>query len=468
MRERGEGKVASTKHGWSEEKGQDLSRSVGAVLLVEWGGPRSPLALQYLHEVVIPDLVQCFGNNRDLLQNQTFLEIVAWKLKTQFAYPQATASGAAADLLKAASGSSELQQVTDPKEPWRRIFRLWVSGESLPNIAERLCYPLEYLDLLLLRLKKVRRFVSGRGISLLDCLQNEELREFGWEQLSFLYQFNAATSGEPLYQERLMLEQVIFDLGLPLEVSDLVSLLEVVHANEGRLEKGTLAGALRESYAQDQAFALRERPTLLPGILQGLIALHWLQENKTGKLTLSEKSAKTIAGFLLPKLSSQLADFLALDDPAGAGQFLLQQNPEVLTKLMDWVVREVKPSQAVNLLTGIFKRVNRRVDLYVLEVLGRLETAFPFACSCLEERDSLIRSKACQALGRLGIAAGIEPLLGMLCDPVDGVREEAASALGLLGADQAVGELERLAQDYAESLGVRESAAQALRRIKER
>ncbi len=468
MEERGEGKVVGSKHGWSEEKAQDLSRSLGTVLLVEWGGPRSPLALQYLHEVVIPDLVQCFRNNGDLLQNPTFLEVVAWKLRTQFAYPLATASGTAADLLKAASGANELLQVTDPKEPWRRIFRLWVSGESLPNIAERLGYPLDYLDLLLLRLKKVRRFVAGRGISLLDCLQNEELREFGWEQLSFLYQFNASSSGEPLYQERLILEQVIYDLGIPLEVSDLISLLEVVHANEGRLEKVTLAVALREAYGQGQAFSLRERPTLLPGILRGLITLHWLQENKAGKMTLSERSARTIAGFLLPKLSAQLADFLALDDIAGARQFLLHQNPEVLIKILDWVAREAKPAQAVDLMTGIFKQVNRRVDLYLLEVLGRLEQAFSFACDCLEERDSLLRSKACQALGQLGNAAGIKPLLGMLRDPVSGVREDAAAALGRLGAEAAAQELERLAQDYAEVLGVRESAAEALRRIKER
>lgn len=175
---------------WTEEKALSLSRSLGTVFLEEWGGPRSPLALQYLHEVVIPDLVACFHANADLLANPTFWEIVEWKLKTQFAYPPAAASGLAADLLKAALRGSDIGQVTDSKEPWRRIFRLWVSGESLPNISERTGYPLGYLDVLLFRFKKLREFVAGRHLDLPDCLQHAELREYGRELLSFLYHYS--------------------------------------------------------------------------------------------------------------------------------------------------------------------------------------------------------------------------------------------------------------------------------------
>ncbi len=460
--------LGSNQYGLTEEKIELLSRSIGTVFLEEWGGPRSPLALQFLHETIIPDLVHCFRHNADILTNGTFLEIIGWKLKTQFAYPSAVASGLAGDLLKAVRGIIDIPQITDPKEPWKRIFRLWVSGESLPNISERTGYPLDYLDLLLIRFKKLQKFVAGRGASVLECVQNEELREFGWEQLSFLYQFYSEVSSEPLYKERLALEQVIYDLGLPLEVSDLVALLEIIHANEGKLDRVSLLNVLRDTarkQGSDLYLADQGRLSLLPGVLKGLLAIHWLQENKTGKLTLSEKSAKTISGFLVPKLSIQVLECLAGQDKNQAREILLRQNPEVLVKFIDWAVREVNPGQAAELLTGIYKQINRMLDLHLIHAMGKIGKAYDFLIGRLEDRDSLIRAKACEAIGNLGNKEGTFLLLRMLQDPVAGVRERAVIALGQLEAVAAVKNLEELAQDYGESLSVRESAAEALRQI---
>jgi len=443
---------------WTKNDLTSLKESLAAVLLEEWGGPRSPLALKYINETIIPDLVSCFSNNADLLTNPTFAEIIQWKLKNQFANPSAVVVDLAKDLLKPAQKIINRPQITDPKEPWRRIFRLWIGDESLPNIAERTGYPLDYLDLLVLRLKKLKAYTANTRISLLECQQHTELREFGFEQLSFLYQFQTAVAGEPLYKERLILEQVIWDLGMPFQVQDLVTLLEMIHTHEGDLDEDSLI----------EAFGGDQRGNLYSCVIDGLISLHYILKNKAGKLTLSEKSAQTIAGYLLPKLGEQLKRAISIHDFESAKGILLGQNEAVLIRLIDWTLRELNQEQAYKILSGIYKLVSRRVDLYLLKVFADMPMAFDQLMKCFADNDSLIRARACEALGHIGNKAAVFSLVQLLRDPVVGVKEMAAQALGNMGAVPAVKELLRVAEDYGESITVRERARVAVRKIESR
>ena len=444
---------------WTKNDLTTLKDNLASVLLDEWGGPRSPLALQYIHETIIPDLVYCFSNNADLLTNSTFAEVIQWKLKNQFANPSAVVADLANDLLRPAQTIINRPQITDPKEPWRRIFRLWICDESLPNIAERTGYPLDYLDLLVLRLKKLRIFISTSRVSLLECLQNTELREYGIEQLSFLYQFQTALAGEALYKERLKLEQVICDLGLPLQVSDLVTLLEIIHTHEGELDDDALISAMGEANYRGNLFSC---------VIDGLTSMHYILKNKVGKLTLSEKSAQTIAGFLLPRLGEQLRRALAIHDFKQAQETLLRQNQEVLIKLIDWTIRELNQEQAFKLLEGIFKKVSRRVDIYLIRAFANFPNAFDLLMQCLGDNDSLIRASSCEALGQIGNKAAAFSLIQLLRDPVVGVKEMAAQALGELGTSAAVKELVRVTEDYGEAVNVRDRARGSISKIESR
>lgn len=457
------------KWDWTKHDLASLTESLATVLLEEWGGPRSPLALKYINETVIPDLVYCFCNNADLLNNPTFAEIIQWKLKNQFANPSAVVVDLANDLLKPAQKIINRPQITDPKEPWRRIFRLWMSGESLTNIAERTGYPLDYLDLLVLRVKKLKAFTGYTRASLFECQQNPELREFGFEQLSFLYQFQTAVTGEPLYKERLILEQVIWDLRIPLKVPDLVTLLEIIHTYEGTIDEDSLnlvmcgtAGLWRSgngTSGEDQ------RVNLFSCAIDGLISLHYIQKNKAGKLTLSEKSARTMAGYLLPKLGEQLKMAISNHDFEGVKTMLLSQNQEVLIRLIDWTSREFNQEQAFEVLSSIYQKESRRVDIYLLKVFANFPTAFNLLMKGLVDNDSLIRASSCKALGRIGNSGANFSLIQLLKDPVVGVKEMAAQALGEMGDVSAIKELSRVTEDYGESINVRERARQAVRKI---
>lgn len=437
-----------------EDLRRQLKQGLGTVLLEEWGGPRSPLALQFLHETVIPDLLECLCANDDLWCNPTFREIMAWKLKTQFGYPAVTADPLASDLLLAAAKASLAAQVTDPKIPWQRIFRLWVSGEPLPNIAERTRYPLEYLDLLLFRFKRLSKFMGGREISLAGCLQ--EFPEFGLEQLSFLYQLHVFLATDSLYPEKMALENVIYELNLPIKMADLLSLLEVIHANEGQLDKDSLMKALRDE-GVDYAFL-----AVLPQVMDGLMRIHWLQKGRSGKLNLSEKSAHTISAFLLPKITEQVFDILVEGHLAEVGDLIATQNEEMVIALIDRLVNAYSTFDIVQVLGSLLNRLNRRVDIHIIKALGKVNGSYEILVRYSADKDSLIRGAVCQALGEQGAIEGIKILSGMLKDKVPEVRAQAALALGRMHVQEAVPELQRLAGDLSESVLVRESALQAL------
>lgn len=455
----------------SEEEIQHLGICLETVLLEEWGGPRSPLALEYFKNTIIPGLLHCFRNNLDLLTNPTFREIMGWKLQNEFAYPHMFAGDLARDLVQAAQKLIGRAQNNDPKEPWWRVFRLWVSGESLILIRERTGYPLDYLELLLIRWKKLNSFLSSHRVSLLECMESSELREFGLEQLGFLYQFQMSLSSEPLFKERLALEQVLIDFHLPFQVAELVTLLEIVHTHEGTISETELISALLKTVSPLNFSANLDGeagPTSLVRSIQRLIKGHFIQMNKAGKLTLCEKSAQALSGFLIPKLSEQLQKALRQEDLERARQILLGLNPEVLHRMIDWIALNLTEQQVLILFQDIYKKVNRKTDLYLIQTLSRFEGAAEFLILSLGEQDSLIRAKACEALGRIKYKEATFRLIQLLRDPVDGVREMAAFALGELGSTASLKELARVSDDLGEPIRVREQANEAMVKIEKR
>lgn len=456
-----------TSIGSAGEQAQ-VSRTLSSVLLEEWGGPRSPLALSYLQNIIIPSVVNCLAKNADLLLNPTFADIIAWKLKSQYAYPQAVVDSLTADILKAVLKISRLPQNCDPQEPWRRILRLHVAGKSLPDVEKETGYPLAYLNLLLIRLSKLRKYLDQTGASYRECLANPELQEYGAEQLSFLYQFHQALATEPLYKEKLILEQVSVELGVPWLASDLVELLTIVHAQEGSLDEEALISVLREKGWKENLLhpdtSFPSPVDSLSAIIEGLTALEFLRRSGSGELFLTERGATTIASFLVPELLEQLK-IAGQENHEQARQILLGLNPEVLLPVLKGITESFSPDVALPLLKALYKQVNRRIDLYLVTAWAKYEGALDLLITGLGDNDSLIRAKACEALGNPGNLEAVISLIQLLGDPVAKVREMAAQALGEIGSPEGFEALSRVSEDHYESPNVRGQAREALRKI---
>lgn len=453
---------------WSTDEQEQVSQTLSSVLLEEWGGPRSPLALSYLQNIIIPDVANCLAKNADLLLNPTFADIIAWKLKSQFAYPKAVVGSLTADILEAVPRISRLPQNGDPQEPWRRILRLHAAGKSLLDVEEKTGYPLEYLNLLLLRLHRLQTYLAQTGASLQECLADPELHEFGLEQLSFLYEFQRSLTTEPLFKERLFLEQLSKDLNGQLQPSDWVELLAVVLDQEGILGEKELVSQLRaagwEKQLQPPSGVESSANADLPAIIKGLVRLEFLRRSESGKLFLTEASAVIIAPFLVPGLLEQLRTSERLDSER-AEQILLGLHPEVLLQVLAGIEESFAPHDAFKLLRATYKRVNRKIDLYLLTVFANYEGAADLLISGLGDPDSLFRAGACQGLGKIGKTESVLSVSRLLRDPVAGVREMAAQALGEIGSPAGSEALSKVLEDYYESPNVREQAREALRKI---
>jgi HEAT repeat protein len=108
------------------------------------------------------------------------------------------------------------------------------------------------------------------------------------------------------------------------------------------------------------------------------------------------------------------------------------------------------------------------VKVEALGALGLLGDgrALPALVAALKEEDWRLREAGARALGMLGATAALSEIVQRLADPVPLVVESAATALSLLGAAPAVDPLiERLAATEQSDLRVADTLARALERL---
>ena len=82
------------------------------------------------------------------------------------------------------------------------------------------------------------------------------------------------------------------------------------------------------------------------------------------------------------------------------------------------------------------------------------------------ESDINVQESAAEALGLIGDKRAVEPLIEALKDEVSGVRNRAAVAIGNIKDARAVGPLIKALEDEDEVSNVRDSAAEALGKIR--
>jgi HEAT repeat protein len=124
--------------------------------------------------------------------------------------------------------------------------------------------------------------------------------------------------------------------------------------------------------------------------------------------------------------------------------------------LEDWV--ELVGEAAESRLLDLLKRQDETIKGKAIEGLGIL---WKFdELKRLSHTDARVRQGTAEALGKLGDARAVEPLIAQLTDDDSGVRQGAAAALGELGDARAVEPL--IAQLKDDDSGVRHGAVVAL------
>nr|WP_238480780.1 HEAT repeat domain-containing protein [Desulforadius tongensis] len=461
-----------------QQKKYRLQQELEKLFIEEWGGPRSELALVYLRQNVIPRLVSCIITNHHYLENNTFLDILANKLNTEFAYPPAFAEGLSADVVNTAIkvlGRHETPQ-NHPWHPWEVILRMLTIGKSINDIVEKTCFSESYIEVFRKKYLNFSKAAQGEGEWSDDFARLPELGGYGSQLIRFMEDFRRRFKVFKNYYARLQAEQVIFDLELPVDAGRLLRLLEGMYHLEGRFTRGEMIRLLTEKTGRavnqcSGMLADRDKGEVTE-LIDKLIENHWLVSSggSDTKLFLAPKGARLVVPVLAPRLAGEIMEILRSNKSSRiscAAELLMGKNPEVVVHVIKQLVQQQDPVVPV-LFKALFHKVSKPVLLEIIAGCGELggNTAAELLTGALQHRDSMVRVKACQSIGKLGDRSFYFHLIGALQDKVPLVRENAVKALGMLGMQPAVSHLEKVMNNPEESPSVRHGAREAISQLK--
>ncbi|WP_003540993.1 HEAT repeat domain-containing protein [Desulfotomaculum nigrificans] len=461
------------------ESAGNLAIELEKMFTEDWGGPKSALALAYLRDTVIPDLVHCLKTNWQYLDNPTFREILISKLNSQFAYPPTFAEGLTGDILlcaKAVLGKSPLSN-NHPWQPWEIILRMLTIGHRLPEIAQRTGYPEAYLEKFRKQYYKFQQVIEGLAdVSEEQLVNHKELAGLTVSQIRLLIDFQHRFKVFKNYYERLQAEQIIMDLGLELDPDGLIRLFEGLFSVERQVTIQRFADILKgaktpwltgESYfTKTCAYSLlahwprKQIITLLDRLMEANLLM-----DDTGPeqgLTLSEGAAKLIVPLVVPKLADEVQNILrskAKDRISRTLAVLQGRNSEITIQVIRELVRR-KDTSVVMCFKALQRRVPKKVFLQIIWACGQLggKDAVNLLSKTINDRDSLVRVRTCQAMGEMADQSFYFALISALSDPVALVRENAIRALGQLKMVSALKHMERIITNPAEDPQVQRAA----------
>ncbi|GAB6181036.1 hypothetical protein JCM14036_23550 [Desulfotomaculum defluvii] len=457
----------------------DLSSELHRLFTEDWGGPKSALALAYLRDIVIPDIIYCLKKNWHLLANPTFNEILSAKLNTQFAYPLVFATGLTKDILTCACrvlGVSPLAK-DHPWEPWEIIQRMFTIGYSIPDIIHKTGYPEAYLNIYQKRYQEFQNIVEIMGNpSEEQVLSYQEMEGVGIDLIRFMYDFQGRFKVNENYYERLYAEQIIVDAELNIDPEKLIDLFEGLFEVERLMGSGRYADLLKgsktawltgESYCtKTKGYGLlhdwsrKQIINLLDRLIdENLILVEPAQESV---LTLSEQAASLIVPRVVPGLADEVQNILrskARDKISRSTAVLQGKNPEVTINVIQELVSRGDIGVVI-CFKALQRRVPKKIFLQLIWACGQLggKDAVSLLSKTILDRDSLVRLKTCQAMGEIADPSFYFALINSINDTVAEVREQAVVALSKLKMPSALKHLERLINNPEETAQVKRAA----------
>lgn len=462
---------------WDEA--ESLALALEKTFTEEWGGPKSALALAYLRETVIPELIFCLITNWRFLDNSTFRYILAAKLNTQFAYPPTFAEGLAGDVLKDAKSVLGLSLLANnhPWQPWEIILRMFTIGYRLPEIVQKTGYPEAYLEVFkkkYLQLQEVTQVLGQTSEE--QLLAHRDLAGADIQILRFMQDFRNRFQVFQNYFERLQAEQIIMDLGLDLDPDSLIHLFEGLFEVEKQVTVGRLVDILKgakSAWLTGESFLTKTRGygllahwpkkqivMLLEHLLEANLIISDASHDQI--LSLSDQAARLIVPLVVPRLADEVQNTLhskARDKISRSTAVLQGKNPEIAVHVIKELVNR-GDTGVVMCFKALQRRVPKKVFLQIVWACGQLggKDAISLLSKAILDRDSLVRVRSCQAMGYMAEQSFYFALINALEDPVALVREQAARSLAKLKMPSALKHLEQLINKIEEEPQVQRAA----------
>ncbi|MEG6615552.1 HEAT repeat domain-containing protein [Peptococcaceae bacterium 1198_IL3148] len=440
---------------YSKEIKTQLFQGLECLFLDEWGGPRSELAINYLRQNVIPQLINCLLINHRYLENNTFIDILTNKLNTEFAYPLTFAEGLAPDVTKVAIkilGQHQDRQ-SHPWKPWEDVLRMITVGHTIKDIADKTAFSESYIESFRKRYVNFANLAEGLNADFDYYAKLPQLKSYGNQLLRFMVDFNSRFKVFKNYYARLQAEQVIFDFELPLNVDELLQFLEGMYYNDKQFNREKLINQLAASKEMGTGlsglFSNRQH-WQIKNIIDELIENHLLVQinNGDGKLSLSSKAAMLIVPIISPRLAQEILDLLNSRDSDRISRsiaLVIGKNSSVAVHVIKQLTASKDPV-VILFFKALHRRVSKPVLLEIISACAEFggNDVVGLITKALQHRDSIVRVKACQAIEKLADKAYYFYLIAALHDDVPIVREHVVKALAALNMPSAIRHLEEM------------------------
>lgn len=451
----------------SKEIRDNLVREFECLFLDEWGGPRSELAICFLRQNVIPQLVNCIVINHQYLENNTFIDILANKLNTEFAYPPTFAEGLSQDIVRVSIKvlGKHCDPQSHPWKPWEDITRMITVGFSIKDIVDKTAFAEAYIETFRKRYLNfsglAERFNGDFGF----YAQLPDLNGYGNQLLRFMVDFRSRFKVFKNYYARLQAEQVIYDYALPLNVDELLQLLEAMYHVDNHYDKQNLTSHFGGVLSN-------KKDSQIKIIIDKLIQNHLLVQvsGNDQKLGLSPKAAMLIVPILSPQLAQEILDLLhsrVRDRISRSTALLIGKNNEVVVHVIKQLVKQNDPI-AIMFFKALYRKATKPVLLEILSACAEFKNGdiVGLITKALQHRDSMVRLRACQAIEKLADKSYYFYLIATLQDSVPMVREQAVKALSSLNMPSVIRHLESML-DNEENINLRSLIKETISKIKE-
>lgn len=339
-----------------------IANSVRDVCFHRWGGPRSPLAVGYLEQTMLPDILWFLHRLEPWWHTVLAQELLKDKFVIQHGFPNVLGQGMAEEILVEIS-------------PWQTE-----QGEEK--------------DLLFLLLSPIALDQPMHYLTETFPLPEEIWAKF---KMAWRQQYNFLTRWQPQILDFIRLWQDNKDFQLTWQFRTELWLVGI-NSNWDfylsqlmQLEKCRigLLNSREDSYDLD------------------LIPSNWLNLKADGQVELNKTGSKIITPWIVEDIINTVEDRMLLGGPThginSAMGVLARLYPEQIKYLLDLIVDRNRQGW-LPLLESWYARADKEIKIYLIDAIGHLgkQKALPFLITALQADDASIILAICETLAMIG------------------------------------------------------------------
>lgn len=402
-----------------------IAASVRDVCFHRWGGPRSPLALGYLEQTMLPDILWFLHRLEPWWHTDLTRELLKDKFVIQHGFPAVLGQGMAEEILAEIQNYQSIH--SEEKELLFLLLAPIAMDQPMHYLTETFPLPEEIWARFKMAWRQQYNFLAPWQFLIDSFIESwQKDREF---RLNWQFRTEIWLTGVNYEWDHYLLQLI-------------------------QLEKYRL-GLLGQLNSNDiDSMSLRA----------------WVHPDGEGQLKLNQTGSKVITPWILDDIIDTVEDRLMLGGPThginSALAILTKLYPAQVKLLLDVIV-EKKRFGWLPLLENWYERAEKSIKLVIIPGIGNLgqRNSLPFLISILQSDDPSLILTTCDVLAQIGDQSCGFALINLLKNSSYIVQEKIILTLTQLKFMPAVKVLQKMLEDPLLSLDLKRTIKNAIKTL---